>query len=161
MTPNEQSATTLADLIERTDGIRTVMVTTTDERGTLSSRPLTVQRVADNGDLYFIIDREAEWVGAASEPANVALVDADTTWVSVAGRLILVDDRALLDELWDPMTDAFFPDGKENGPVVMVVQSDRWEYWTAPNKLSQMVEIARARLTGGTTDLGESGSIET
>jgi len=151
----------IRELIDRVEGVRTVMLTTVDERGTLSSRPLTVQRIDPSGDVYFIVDRHADWVGGTAEPVNIALVDPDRTWVSVAGRLTLVDDRALLDDLWDSMTDAFFPDGKEGGPTVLRVQADRWEYWTAPNKLTQTIEIVKAKLTGGVTDLGDSGSVET
>lgn len=159
MSDNEEFS--LADLIDRVDGIRTVMLTTIDERGTMSSRPLTVQRITEDGDLFFIVDANAEWVVRTVEPVNVAFVDDGTTWVSVAGRAVVDDDRGLLDELWDPMTDAFFPDGKENGPVVLEVRADEWEYWTAPNKVMQLVKIARAKVTGGSTDLGASGTVET
>jgi general stress protein 26 len=151
----------LEQLIERAGDIQTVMVTTVDERGTLSSRPLTVQRIADDGDLAFIVDRNAEWVTQAVEPINVAFVDGSRTWISVAGRMTLDDDRAALDELWDPMTDAFFPDGKDDGPIVLRVLSDRWEYWTAPNRAIQLIEVVRAKFGDGSTDLGDSGSVET
>jgi len=151
----------LADLIGRVDGIRTVMVTTGDERGTLSSRPLTVQRVGDDGDVYFIVNRDADWVTPIVEAANIAFVRRDRDWISVAGRASISDDRALLDELWDPTTDAFFPDGKESGAAVLQVHADRWEYWSAPNQVAQLIEIAKAMVTDGSTDLGDSGAIET
>lgn len=158
---DDEDEITLAHLVERARDIRTVMVTTMDERGTLSARPLTVQEIDEDGDLAFIVDRDAEWVTQAVEPINVAFVDGARTWISVAGRTSLDDDRAALDELWDPMTDAFFPSGKDDGPIVLRVLSDRWEYWTAPNRAAQLIEIARAKFGDGTTDLGDSGSIET
>jgi general stress protein 26 len=158
---DDDATMTLVELVERTRSIRTVMVTTSDKRGTLSSRPLTVQHIDDGGDLSFIVDRNADWVTQAVEPVNVALVDGSRTWVSVAGRMLLDDDRVALEELWDPMTDSFFPDGKDNGPIVLRVQSDRWEYWTAPNRAVQLVSMAKAKTSDESPELGESGAIET
>ena len=152
---------TLDELRERVSDIRTVMLTNGDERGTLSSRPVTVQRVTGDGDVLFVVDRDADWVPAGVDPVNVAFVEDAHTWVSVAGRMAVDDDRALLDELWNPMLDAFFPDGRDAGAVVLRVQADRWEYWTAPNRLLQLVEIATAKITDQSPDLGTSGAVET
>ncbi len=38
--------------------------------------------------------------------------------------------------------------------------SDRIEWWTAPNKIAQALEFAKAEVTGGTADMGESGTLE-
>lgn len=152
---------TLADLIERVDSIRTVMVTTGDERGTLSSRPLTVQKVGDDGDVFFIVDREADWVTTLVEAANVAFVRRDRDWISVAGRAAVSDDPGLLDELWSPVTDAYFPDGKQSGATVLRVHADRWEYWSAPNQVAKFIEIAAAAVTDDPPDMGDSGTVET
>jgi general stress protein 26 len=96
------------------------------------------------------------------QAVNVALVDESGTWVSIAGRAHVSVDQALLDELWDPMTDAYFPDGKEPGSaVVLEVQADRWEYWTAPNRVAQLIEMVKATFTGTDPELGVSGTVET
>ena len=158
---DEDREYTLDDLRSRVSKIRTVMLTNGDERGTLSSRPVTVQRVTDDGDVLFVVDRDAEWVPSGIDPVNVAFVEDAQTWVSVAGRMATDDDRALLDELWNPMLDAFFPDGRDAGAVVLRVQADRWEYWTAPNRLLQLVEIAKATVADDAPDLGTSGAVET
>jgi general stress protein 26 len=150
----------LPALRECVEKVRTAMLTSIDERGTLSSRPLTVQRVSASGDVYFVVGRDADWVSPSIDAANVAFVDGPSTWISVAGRAELVDDRDLLDDLWDPVLDSYFPDGRA-GAVVVRVASDRWEYWTAPNRLRQLVEVARAQVGGDRPDLGDSGTVET
>ena len=98
------------------------------------------------------------------DAANVAFVDGSTTWISVAGRAVIDDDAGLLDDLWNPLLDSFFPDGRASA-VVLRVQSDRWEYWTAPNKLVQLVEIAKAKVGESDRpdrpDFGHSGTVET
>jgi general stress protein 26 len=153
---------TLEDLRSRVKGVRFAMVTTGDERGTLSSRPLTVQRIDEHGDVCFIVDRDADWLGAGVDAVNVALVDEDGTWVSIAGRARVNHEQALLDELWDPVTDTYFPDGKDSGSaVVFEVQADRWEYWTAGSKVSQLVKLVKAKFAGTNPEIGESGTVET
>lgn len=148
----------LTDLRERVEEVRVAMVTTTDERGLLSSRPLTVQRIDEHGNVYFIVARDADWLPRAGV-ANVALVDESRTWVSVSGTTELVTGTSLLSDLWDEATDAFFPDGRD-GAVVLQVHADRWEYWTAPNRIGQMIELAKAYAMDRPPEFGESGTIE-
>jgi general stress protein 26 len=150
----------LAALRARVAGIRTVMVTTGDGRGTMSSRPLTVQMVTEVGDVLFIVDDTAEWVKPSTMAINVAFVDNDRTWISVAGRGTLDHDEQVLDEMWDPAVEAFFPDGREHA-VVLRVEADRWEYWTAPGKVRQLIEIGTSLLTDSAPNPGDSGTVTT
>jgi general stress protein 26 len=151
----------LAALRARVAKVRTVMLTSIDERGTLSSRPLTVQHVAESGDVHFVVGRDADWVSPGIEAVNVAFVDGTSTWISVAGRAVVDDDDSqLLDDLWNPVLDTYFPDGPASA-VVVRVESDRWEYWTAPNKLRQLVDLARARVGDERPEAGQSGTVET
>ena len=152
---------TIEELRDRLQGDRTAMLTTVDERGTLSSRPLSVQSFNDFGDVFFLVGRDADWVNpTATEAANVAIVDDGSTWVSIAGRLHISSDEKLLDELWDDTSAAYFPNGKSDA-VVAHVQSDRWEYWTAATAAVQVFEFVKAKLTDDAPDMGESGTIET
>ena len=150
---------TIDDLRERVADVRTAMVTTIDPAGLLSSRPLTVQRIDDHGNVYFVVARDADWAIGA-QAMNVALVDADRTWVSVSGRAEYVEGTSLLSDLWDEATDTFFPDGPESA-VALLVRSDRWEYWTAPNKLAQLAGMAKAFLMDDRPDIGDSGTVTT
>lgn len=150
----------LAALRERVVKVRTVMLTSLDERGTLSSRPLTVQHLSESGDVYFVVGRDADWVSSNIDAVNVAFVDNSSTWISVAGRAVLDEDSQLLDDLWNPLLDTYFPEGRA-AAVVVRVESDRWEYWTAPNRLGRLVEIARARAADDRPEAGESGTLET
>ncbi len=148
---------TVDDVRERVEEVRVAMVTTVDEHGLPSSRPLTVQRIDENGDVYFIVERDAAW-SAAGQAMNVSLVDDGRIWVSVVGRAEYVEGTSLLSDLWDDMTDTYLPDGPEHA-VALQVHADRWEYWTAPNKLGQLLGMAKAFLMDTQPDVGESGSI--
>ena len=150
---------TIDELRERVQEVRIVMATTIDQHGLLSSRPLTVQRIDERGDVYFIVERDAEWV-IGGQAMNVALVDEGRTWISVVGRAEYVVGTALVSDLWDELTDTYFPDGPESA-VALQVHAERWEYWTAPNKLAQMAGMAKAFLMDTQPDIGDSGTVET
>lgn len=152
---------TIDDLLGRLEGERTAMLTTVDERGTLSARPLSVQSFNDYGDVFFLVGRDSDWVNpAATDAANVAIVDDGSTWLSIAGRLHIIDDEKLLDELWDDTSAEYFPNGKSDA-VVAHVQSDRWEYWTGATAAVQVFEFVKSKLSDDTPDMGGSGTIET
>ncbi len=153
---------TIEDLRERLKGShRVAMLTTVDERGTLSARPLTIQDYNDYGDVFFLVGRDSDWVNpSATDAANVSIVEDGETWVSIAGRLHISDDMKLLDELWDDTSAAFFANGKSDA-VVAHVQSDRWEYWTAPTAAVQVFEFVKAKVSDDAPDMGRSGTIET
>jgi hypothetical protein len=51
--------------------------------------------------------------------------------------------------------------GGPGSAVALQVHADRWEYWTAPNKLGQMAGMAKAFLMDTQPDIGDSGTIET
>ncbi len=149
---------TLEQVRERVEDVRVAMVTTVEGDGALSSRPLTVQQITDDGGVDFLVTRDAGW-RADGQRVDVALVDEGTTWVSVSGTALYVDDPAAVDELWDDVSKQFFDDKAD--AIVMRVSSESWSYWAAPNRLAQIFEMAKAFVTDDTPDLGTKGEIDT
>lgn len=150
---------TVSDLRDRVDSQRIAMVSTVDERGTISSRPITIQQFDDSGDLWFLVDRNADWVAPAESSAvGATIIDDGETWLSFSGRAALADDKATLDAFTGPMSDAFF--GDDSDPVVLRIATDRVEWWSAPGKLTQAFELAKAKLTDSQPNMGDSGSID-
>jgi general stress protein 26 len=141
---------------ELVDGIPIAMVTTRNRDG-LCGRPLAVQRVDDDGTLWFLVDRHADWVGLDLGVANVAF-SSDTTWVSATGAATTTADRAVLDDLGDPITDTWFEDGAE--PIALRVAVDHADWWDAPGRLRQALELAGAKLRGHQPDMGDRGVAE-
>lgn len=150
--------TSIEDVQEHLGDGRFAMITTVDERGTLSSRPVTLQSIDDRGDAWFLVDANAEWVQpAANGPINAAFVD-DRSWLSFAGRADIFTDDSCITELMDVMSENFFDETSQ--PVALRVVTDRIEWWAAPNKVSQLIELVKAKVTDHQPDLGSSGSIE-
>ena len=149
---------TLEQVRERVEDVRVAMVTTVEGDGSLSSRPLTVQQITAEGGVDFLVTRDAGW-RADGQRVDVALVDDGSTWVSVSGTALYLDDPVAVDELWDEVSKQFFESKAD--AVVMRVDSDTWSYWAAPNKLAQVFEMAKAFLTDDGPDLGTKGEIDT
>ena len=157
----------MAERIETVDALRErlgshpiAMITTADDRGTLSSRPLTVQEMDMSGNVRFLVDRNADWMqnfkGAA---ANASFTDESDCWVSVAGRLRVVDDPSLVERYSNVYTDAYFSEDSE--PIVLEMRSDHIEWWATDGRLRQLIELAKAKVARRSPELGESGTIET
>lgn len=150
---------TIEDVQDALKGERTAMVTTIDERGTLSSRPVTVQRIDDTGEVWFLVDSRADWVGPADGAAvNVAVVDEGDAWVSFAGRASVVRDRSVVDEMSDTVSHAYFSSGAV--PVALRVVTDRIEWWTAASTVAQLIQVGRGLVSDSEPELGEQGTIE-
>ena len=148
----------LEEVRDRVDDVRVAMVTVVEADGSISTRPLTVQRICDDGTVEFLVERDAGW-SSDGQATDVSLVDEGRTWVSVSGTSTYVDDRAAVEELWDDITAQFF-----EGPAdaaLMRVDAITWSYWAAPNRLAQVYQLAKAFLTDDSPDLGTSGTVLT
>ncbi|MFD5224155.1 pyridoxamine 5'-phosphate oxidase family protein [Microbacterium sp. NPDC058342] len=150
----------LADLIK---DFRFAMLTTQDPDGKLVSRPLTVQEAEFDGDLWFLVSMTSSpgATQAVDAAANVAL-SSDDSWVSLSGMARLVEDRQKVDELWNPVVEAWFPDGPDDPDVgVLKFTADSAEYWNMPGgKISAAFSFVKAKLTGDSPDGGESGKVD-
>lgn len=133
--------------------VRFAMLTTREEDGTLRSRPLTTQQEEFDGDLWFFVGANSGTAREVRDEQEVnlsyAAPDKDT-YVSVSGRAWLVRDRAKMEELWNPVYKAWFPDGLDDPNLALLrVEASQAEYWDAPNgKVVQAIGFARSLLTG-------------
>ena len=139
------------------------MFTTINEKGALVSRPLAVQDVKDDGDMWFFTGEGTSQVAhiGADPRVNVSF-GKGTEWVSVAGTAEVVRDRAKIRELWNQAVEAWFPDGPDTLEVVLLrVDSDSAEYWTSPGGTAATVlQWVKAKVTHSRMSVGESGTVE-
>ena len=95
---------------------------------------MTPQQVTDDLEAWFFISRSSEHAADLRARPRVNLAfDGSSDWLSVAGRASLVDDRALVLEMWNPVVGEWFPDGPDDPDVVLLrVDAESAEYWKAP-----------------------------
>ncbi|TFZ46149.1 general stress protein [Stenotrophomonas maltophilia] len=129
----------IAQLAELIKDVEVAMFTTTGVDGRLYSRPLATQQVTFDGDLWFVITADSPKVAeiALDPHVNVAYASpSKNTYVSVAGRAGIVDDREKIEELWSPAMKLFFPGGKDDPNLRLIhVRADSAEYWNGPGTL--------------------------
>jgi general stress protein 26 len=148
---------------ELLDGERIGFLTTTTADGRLTSRPMALQEVEFDGDLWFFAERSAPWVAAlaASPQVNVG-VGSGGSWVSLTGTAAVVDDVAKKRDLWNGAVEAWLPQGPEDPSVVLVkVDADSAEYWDAPGgRLATAFSFVKAKVTGQRIDAGENEKVD-
>jgi general stress protein 26 len=138
------------------------MFTTTAPDGTLTSRPMSLQEVEFDGDLWFFSSRTSRKVAhiAANPQVNVATIGS-SSWVSLTGQAHVVDDLATKKELWNPVVEAWFPNGPEDPDVVLLrVDATSAEYWDSPGgRVASLLSFAKAKVTGQPYDGGENETV--
>jgi general stress protein 26 len=139
------------------------MFTTINEAGALVSRPLAVQEVKDDGDMWFFTSANTSQVAhIRANPAVNVSFGKRTEWVSVAGTAEVVTDRQLIHDMWNQVVEAWFPDGPDTPEVVLLhVDSDSAEYWASPGGTAATVlQWIKSKVTKSRMSVGESGTVE-
>jgi general stress protein 26 len=125
--------------------IKFAMLTTQDEDGSLHSRPMTVlEQHPGKDELLFFTAVDAPKVDEIESvhAVNVSFAEpAKNRYVSVSGRAWVSQESELIDRLWSPLHQAWFPEGKESPRLaVLHVAVEYAEFWDAPS--SKMVQVA-------------------
>ena len=147
-------------LKELLEGIDFCMLTTIDA-GHLRSRPMSTQQLEFDGELWFFTSDNTHKVDEIQKDGrvNVAYSQPDENrYVSVSGRAEMVKDRAKIEELWNPIHKAWFPEGLDDPHLCLLkVNVEQAEYWDAPNsKIVQLYGLVKALATGTEADYGEN-----
>lgn len=140
---------------------RTCMLTSHGDHG-LHSRPMATAGIdfeSGKGEhIYFVTDKTCAKVKEIQANPEVALVfsnDSNHQWASVSATAKVIEDPAKTKELWNPMYNAWFPDGPEAGNVTLVCATPTcgtfWE-GSAMTQLHIMFSAIKARVTGTPID---------
>ncbi|WP_035855413.1 pyridoxamine 5'-phosphate oxidase family protein [Cryptosporangium arvum] len=157
----DDDARTVSELIKSSGRIG--MLTTTAPDGTLTSRPMALQEVEFDGDLWFFAERVSRKVAhLAAHPGVNVTVGSGTTWVSLAGTATLEDDPAKKKELWNAGVEAWFPNGADEPGVALIkVTGESAEYWDTPGgRVASLLSFAKAKVTGKPYEGGENETVQ-
>jgi general stress protein 26 len=139
------------------------MLTTRDPFGSMVSRPMAMQEVEFDGDLWFFAERgsrKIDHIGAHPQ-VNVAM-SSDDSWVSLTGEAAVVDEVARKRELWNGGVEAWLPQGPDDDGVVLIrVESTSAEYWDTPGgRIATAISFAKAKLTGQRFEGGDNERVD-
>ena len=144
----------------------TMMTTVNAEDGTLRSRPMTLQEVEFEGELWFFAGRSTSPVADIQEQPKINLAFSDpkgSSYVSASGQAEMILDKEKAKQLWNPIYKAWYPQGLEDPELCLIkVTVESADYWDTPSSpVVQMVGFAKAILTGekAGAELGERGHL--
>lgn len=152
-------------LIELIKSERVCMLTTVDENGDFCARPMGMQEVEFDGDLWFFTYANSRKVFHIMNDPKVGVSisnQKDSSWVSISGEAEVVDDMQKKEELWNPVLKAWFPDGLETPELTLIhVVATGAEFWDSPSsKIATMFSMAKGVITGKPADPGDNEQVE-
>ncbi len=163
MSHTESTQDTLWKLIK---DMRFGMLTHRHADGSLHAHPLTTQnRSLDEGVLYFFVSKTTEVGRRLQVDGNVCVAYADTSkdhYVSISGHATVSNDRAKVERLFNAFAKAWFPGGVDDPSLELVeVKILHAEYWDVKeSKVTQLVKMATAAVTGKPPHMGEHRDVE-
>jgi general stress protein 26 len=146
------------DLIGR---FQAAMLVTKSQSGILSGRQMSHIVKENEGLVYVLTERDTESARAIEADPDALLTLADNKrYVSLSVRGSVSTDRALIERLWNPGAQAFWPDGPGDPAVcALILRPGAGEYWDGDNALSAGVKMLLANVTGSPPDLGDHGNV--
>jgi general stress protein 26 len=120
--------------------------------GTMRSRPLAIADNRSDGELYFSTAAESPKVNEilADPRVNVTMQDG-RRFISVTGTARVVEDRALVDKLWSESWKIWFPKGKDDPSLrIVIVDPSEAAYWDGKGVqgLKYVFQMAKAYVQG-------------
>ena len=146
--------------------IKYTMMTTRNDENHLHSCPMnTTETSIGAKEIWFIGHSPCETVSSIEKnpEVNLAYVSEDgKKYLSITGKAELVEDQEKLDELWSPIYNAFYEQGKEDPNVQLIkVVPHGAEYWLSGSSVVNMFKMTTAAVMDGkkATNLGENNSV--
>jgi general stress protein 26 len=157
----KESIKKLKELVEAID----FCMMTTIDRGHLRSRPMSTQAADLDKEIWFFTTDNSHKTDEIAKDDRVCLAyskPGDSTFVSVSGRGEITKDRAKMEELWNPILKAWFPDGLDDPHIcLMKVTAEQAEYWESTGgKIVELIGFVKALATGEQAGYGENKKID-
>jgi len=133
--------------------------------GRFDTRPMSTQDVDDEGNIWFLSDKNSDKNRDIQSDANVQLLYTNSSnynFMSVYGAAEAFYDREKIEQLWEPVAKAWMQGGKDdpNLSVIKVTPKGGYYWDNKHNKLVALAKIAAALVSGKTMDDGIEGTLE-
>lgn len=135
MDENLKKDTAIAKFRDLVRNVNVCMFTTVDDRGRLFSRPMTTAHIDDEGNAWFFTNEFSEKIQELSADNKIYLIyshPGKNVYVTVRGTCSVVLNRKKIDEYWDPILKAWFPEGREDPRLCLLkVVTEEADYWNS------------------------------
>ncbi|HET9745148.1 MAG TPA: pyridoxamine 5'-phosphate oxidase family protein [Chitinophagaceae bacterium] len=113
----------------------------------LAGRPMATQEVDEEGNIWFMSDRNSNKDYEIEKDNRVQLFYSNTgnyEYLSIYGNAQLVNDRSKIEGLWTPMAKTWFKEGKDDPAIqlIKVTPADVYYWDTKNNKMVSLIKFA-------------------
>jgi general stress protein 26 len=135
--------------------------TTGDSEGV---RPMSVQKIDEDGSLWFLSSRDSHKNMDLSRDPEVSLYfqgSPHSDFLFLKGTATISEDRTMIKDLWEPVLKTWFTEG-ENDPRISVIKvtPDNGYYWdTKHGNMVAAVKIMLGAVIGKTMDDSVEGRV--
>jgi general stress protein 26 len=87
------------------------------------TRPMSVQEIDDNGDLWFLSASDSHKNAAIQADPSVKLFfkgSRHAEFLSLDGRATITTDKAVIHRLWDPILKTWFTEGEDDPRITAI-----------------------------------------
>lgn len=149
--------TAIQKIKEIAESARTCFFSTSIKKDT-QSRPMALQEVDEDGNLWFISDVNSTKNKEIEADPHVELYFLNNSkyeYVFIKGNAEIFQDNDLIDKYWTNFASAWF-DGKHDPSIsiIKVKANDGYYYETKENKVIAMSKMLFAAVTGAKIDDG-------
>lgn len=130
-----------------------------------TTRPMSVQKVDDEGNLWFLSSTDSHKNEELKSNDAVQLLfqgDPHSDFMSLFGHATISKNKEKIDELWEPLVKVWFTEGKEDPRIsVIKVKPSEGYYWdTKHGKIVAFAKMAVGAMIGKTLDDSIEGTIK-
>ncbi|MFC6101137.1 pyridoxamine 5'-phosphate oxidase family protein [Olivibacter domesticus] len=131
----------------------------------LSIRPMSVQKVDDEGNLWFLSAKDSHKNEELSNDPFVHLLFQGSRYsdfLNIYGLASVSDDKKKIDELWVPILKTWFTEGKDD-PRITVIKVEPTEAYYWDNKHGNAIAFAKqsiGSIFGKTIDDSVEGKLD-
>lgn len=147
------------------ESIKTGILITQSDDEKLCGRPMSTIEVDDEGKLWFFTSEYSGKVKQISHNDNVFISyasPAENRYMVVSGTAFIVDDKAKMEELWNPILKVWFPDGLETPNIALLkIEPNEVEYWDgSSSKIVVLFKMLSSIITGKAFKDGEHNKLD-
>ncbi len=107
--------------------------TAASSNGSTATRPMSVQKVDDQGNLWFLSANDSHKNEELARDPSVRLFfqgSAHSDFLTLAGKATISCDKARIKELWEPIVKTWFTEGQDDPRITVIqVRPSQGYYW--------------------------------
>lgn len=151
---NLSNSEAIDKLKELTNEIKMCLFCTDIQNGKgAKARPMATQQTTEDDFLWFFSNKNSDKNRDIEADNNVQLFYADTnksSFVTFTGKASIVFDKNKVDELWNPLYETWFKDGKDDPNISLIrVEPIEGAYWDSKgNRAINFVKMIASTVTG-------------